>query len=239
MTRVTVTWEGDSYQRAVRAAAADGLAAAAFTLQGLAKEFLSEPGTPTSKTGRQALKRSQAALKAQRAAVSAYRAGGLVRFQRISRFRADAESGSRGAGARFIREISRQRLARNRLFLATRTTKAKKRRGLALLYEGLGGLVDPPGGRPRRRTGALRRSIRVKNDRENLRSVVGSGLVYARIHEVGGFILNGFGKGRKIYIPARPYLRAALNENITGLTSEFRRVMRGSLLARAQKRGIQ
>jgi len=39
-----------------------------------------------------------------------------------------------------------------------------------------------------------------------IKGVVGSNLVYARIHELGGYA----GRGRKVKIPMRPYLRPAL-----------------------------
>jgi phage gpG-like protein len=59
------------------------------------------------------------------------------------------------------------------------------------------GLVDPPGGSPRLRTGALRRAIGVgvytKGSRERTVGVHGS-LKYAAIHEFGGTINNPGGQ---------------------------------------------
>jgi phage gpG-like protein len=213
MTRVTVTWEGDSYQRAVRAAAADGLAAAATTLQKLVKFALNESGTPTSPSGRKDLAKGRAILR---------------REKRIAEARAKAGASILARGIGF-----------NLPGRPLRANKRNARLARTAAYFQKRGLVDPPGGIPRRRSGDLRRSINVKNDRNALRSLVGSGKVYARIHERGGFILNGFGIGRRIYIPPRPYLKRTLDENIPEIVKVFNEVYDRSLLARARKRGIQ
>ena len=38
-------------------------------------------------------------------------------------------------------------------------------------------------------------------------------VVYARIHELGGIIKNAWGRGIIVHMPARPYLRPAMDEN--------------------------
>ena len=43
---------------------------------------------------------------------------------------------------------------------------------------------------------------------------IGTNVVYARIHELGGIIKGAFGRvGMIVHMPARPYLRPALDEN--------------------------
>lgn len=103
----------------------------------------------------------------------------------------------------------------------------------------LGGFVDPPGGSPRLRTGALRRSIDSEVEKDTGDGIVGSALEYARIHEYGGTInhpggtpyrfiagrivflrkIIGAGKNtsvtnpHKITIPARPYFRPSVERS--------------------------
>jgi len=64
-------------------------------------------------------------------------------------------------------------------------------------------------GRPWKKTGSLKRSIREEVTREvgGVRAVVGTGLIYSRIHEYGGRA----GRGHAAVIPARPYLEPALD----------------------------
>jgi HK97 gp10 family phage protein len=71
---------------------------------------------------------------------------------------------------------------------------------------------------------------------------VGTDVIYARIHELGGeitpvnaqylhFVINGediFTKG-PITIPARPYLRPALDENTTAVVEAFAAALRAIL----------
>ena len=61
------------------------------------------------------------------------------------------------------------------------------------------------------RSGHLRRSINtdVKEWGKDIVGVIGSDVVYAAIHEFGGMA----GRGRRVKIPARPYLSPALREN--------------------------
>ena len=51
-----------------------------------------------------------------------------------------------------------------------------------------------------------------------IKGVVGSNLVYARIHELGGLA----GRGRKVKIPMRPYLRPALAKGRTFIEKIFK-----------------
>ena len=63
------------------------------------------------------------------------------------------------------------------------------------------------------RTGTLRRSIGNKIFRrgDSIVGFVGSNVVYAAIHEFGGMA----GRGRKVKIPERSYLRSTLREKET------------------------
>ena len=66
------------------------------------------------------------------------------------------------------------------------------------------------------RTGALVNSIivdEVKKSETRAEVGIGTNLVYARIHELGGIIKNAFGRGITVHMPARPYLRPAMDEN--------------------------
>lgn len=84
----------------------------------------------------------------------------------------------------------------------------------------------PPGGSPAVITGELRRSITHEVDRARPVGRVGSNLVYARIQELGGpitvktakflhFVIDGAHiMVKSVYIPARPYLRRALDTNL-------------------------
>ncbi len=63
-------------------------------------------------------------------------------------------------------------------------------------------------------TGNLLRSI--KSVVEDDEAIVGSTVEYAAIHEFGG----NAGRGRRVHIPARPYLRPAAEENL-GVAKEL------------------
>jgi len=66
------------------------------------------------------------------------------------------------------------------------------------------------------RTGALVNSImtsRGKKSKTYADAEVGTNIVYARIHELGGIIKNAWGRGVIVHMPARPYLRPAMDEN--------------------------
>lgn len=89
---------------------------------------------------------------------------------------------------------------------------------LARSIERLGGLVDPPGGMPRLRTGNLRRGIsHAQKAKHNWSVGVLEGVPYARIHEFGGMA----GKGRGTYIPARPYLRPSMKQASDAMNRAF------------------
>lgn len=99
-----------------------------------------------------------------------------------------------------------------------------------------GGLVDPPGGMPRLRTGSLARSIlsvREANSHE-LGTRVGSGLKYADVHEFGATIKPKTAKllswlgidGKRIFaksvtIPARPFMRPGFMKSKTAAFEAF------------------
>jgi len=67
------------------------------------------------------------------------------------------------------------------------------------------------------RTGALVNSITVdegKQTKTRAEVGIGTNIIYARIHELGGMIKKAFGiAGITVHMPARPYLRPALDEN--------------------------
>jgi phage gpG-like protein len=87
-------------------------------------------------------------------------------------------------------------------------------------------------GKPGVKTGTLRRSIEsfVYKRADDFIGVLYSNMIYARIHELGGEItpvrkkfLKYNLKGKTIFskksvIPARPYIRPALEENIDSLS---------------------
>lgn len=72
-----------------------------------------------------------------------------------------------------------------------------------------GGLVDPPGGMPRRRTGTLLRSLTQRDDGDGV--IAGAASEYAAVHEFGG--------GNNI--PARPYIRPSLNQASEAMVDAF------------------
>lgn len=79
--------------------------------------------------------------------------------------------------------------------------------------------VNAGSGRPGliMRTGALVNSIivdEIKKGKTKSEVGIGTNMVYARIHELGGIIKGAFGlEGMIVHMPARPYLRPALDEN--------------------------
>lgn len=86
-----------------------------------------------------------------------------------------------------------------------------------------GTLVDPPGGMPRRRTGDLLRSVQSERDGDGV--ITGAGQAYAAIHEFGGMA----GPGRKIPIPARPYIRPSVNQAASDMLKAFEVEMAAAL----------
>lgn len=135
----------------------------------------------------------------------------------------------------------------------TRSRASRRAVDLAASVESLGGLVDPAGGRPRKRTGTLQRGIDFEMDQDD--ALVGSAVEYARIHEFGGTIqhpggtpyrfiagrilflrkITGAGKNTNvtkphlIRIPARPYFRPAVLASAPKMTENFVAAARQSL----------
>lgn len=62
------------------------------------------------------------------------------------------------------------------------------------------------------RTGLLRRSIttKVKESGDIVEGIIGNNVTYAAIHEFGGMA----GRGLKTKIPARPFLKPAIEDNV-------------------------
>jgi len=93
--------------------------------------------------------------------------------------------------------------------------------------------VNAGSGRPglEIQTGTLVNSINVSEGKKTKTSAeahIGTNVVYARIHELGGIIKGAFGiPGSIVHMPARPYLRPALDENendvITAVKTEIKR----------------
>lgn len=94
------------------------------------------------------------------------------------------------------------------------------------------------------RTGNLRRSIHMETterSREHVQVEVGTDLEYAAIHEFGGVITPKKAKAlhffigakaiftRAVHMPARPYLRPALDENKAKIITEVREALRAVL----------
>ena len=79
--------------------------------------------------------------------------------------------------------------------------------------------INASKGRPGLRmiTGNLVNSINVSDGRKSKTSAdcdIGTNVIYARIHELGGIIMGAFGiPGLAVHMPARPYLRPAMDEN--------------------------
>ena len=93
--------------------------------------------------------------------------------------------------------------------------------------------VNAGSGRPglNIQTGTLVNSINVsagKKTKTSAEALIGTNVVYARIHELGGIIKGAFGiPGMIVHMPARPYLRPAMDENendiITAVKTEIKR----------------
>lgn len=73
-------------------------------------------------------------------------------------------------------------------------------------------------------TGTLRRSIKTNVIKEGTRTraIIGSNVIYARIHEFGGQA----GRGRSVRIPARPYIGPAITDNETEIKNIIQRAIR-------------
>lgn len=64
-------------------------------------------------------------------------------------------------------------------------------------------------------TGNLLNSIQKQHENATNESAyvqIGTPVVYAAIHEFGGVIPNAFGRNVIVHVPARPYLRPALDD---------------------------
>ena len=120
----------------------------------------------------------------------------------------------------------------------TRLSKASGRvkdaaRKVAALNR-LGGLVDPAGGMPRRRTGRLASSMTFDAPKSKVRRIGPDASVpYAAIHEFGGvitpkvakflkFVVGGkFVQAKRVVIPPRPYMRPSLDQSRGRILEEF------------------
>lgn len=110
----------------------------------------------------------------------------------------------------------------------TLAKRAKKDPALAAFLKAEG-LVDPPGGSPRKRTGALARSVMTERNAPNKRKVGPAfGLKYAAIHEFGGKIRTRFAT---ITMPMRPYMRPALHRSSAAIASAYSDSIRSALAA--------
>ncbi len=77
-------------------------------------------------------------------------------------------------------------------------------------------------------TGALGRSIGVKNRPADLASDIGPAVIYGRIHELGG-VIGQVRTAMQVTIPKRPYLQPALDTAKPKIEREFRALV-GDLL---------
>lgn len=107
-------------------------------------------------------------------------------------------------------------------------------------------LSGPRPGRLDRRSGRLRNSISTSAamSGDTVRGAIGSNVVYARIHELGGeirpktakalrFSIPGAGwrTVKKVSIPARPFLRPALEDNIDTFRQIFADALRKAFVS--------
>ena len=72
-------------------------------------------------------------------------------------------------------------------------------------------------------------SIGIEKNPAKLEARIGPGKIYGRIHEFGGVIENGFGRGIKITIPKRAYLQPALDAAKPAIERDFQALV-GDLL---------
>lgn len=158
-----------------------------------------------------------------------------LEFDRLRRELQAASERGLDAGAAIVQAEAKSILNRPGAF-KTRAKREAKNPLLAFLSRAEG-LVDPPGGSPRKRTGNLARSVMVERDRPQRRKVGPAfGLKYAAIHEFGGTIRTRFAK---IVMPARPYMRPALHRTERAIaaayTASIQRAMSGFKATRAPK----
>lgn len=199
-----MTWNGPEIEGLTVAASRAGVTAAAVELQKQIMLNLGRPGAPTSETG---LKHLTGAFRNLGFALAAKTIGGknfsvirgaLFPFKGPRRIlRGKDVVRAEGDAKRLMKEPS----AEDNIF------------------------VDPAGGMPRKRSGQLRLSIQVAEEKDSV--LVGSNSVYGAIHEFGGMA----GRGRKVHIPARPYIKPSLNQAGPAMFEAFmanaKRVMGG------------
>ena len=71
------------------------------------------------------------------------------------------------------------------------------------------------------KTGTLRRSVNFQIDSDGMTLRVGPNVVYAAIHEFGGWA----GRGRKTYIPARPYVKPTWEAEGSKVLNEIKKAI--------------
>lgn len=148
----------------------------------------------------------------------------------------------RGASAatlrRGLREIKKaERQGFTRIGRAGRISGARRTAIRAAQNElSTGGLVDPPGGHPRLRTGVLARSTGYERSegRRTLGYAVGPASVYGPVHEFGAVIkpksapwlvfqllTGGWVKVKQVTVPARPVWRPSFRESREAMFEAF------------------
>lgn len=199
-----MTWNGPALEGLTVAAARAGTAAAAETLQKRIKLNLSRPGAPNSPSSLSTLTRAFHNL------------GFALTSQVI-----------KGKAFSVIRGTLSPLRGRRAPYTDRKTKRAEDHAQSLLDSEHNRGnvFVDPPGGMPRKRSGDLRRSIIIEEEPDSM--LVGAASVYGAIHEFGGMA----GRGGKVKIPARPYIRPSLNQSSIEMFDAFianaKRVMGG------------
>lgn len=78
-------------------------------------------------------------------------------------------------------------------------------------------------------SGTLGGSITIIPNPAKLEASIGPSVIYGRIHELGGVIEDGFGKGIRIVMPKRAYLQPALDDAEPTIKNDFEQ-MAGDLL---------
>lgn len=147
----------------------------------------------------------------------------------------------RGAGAATLRQgLKEIRRAERQGFTSLRSGRisAKRRTAIKAAQNELstGGLVDPPGGHPRLRTGVLARSAGYERSRGRRTAgyALGPGSKYGPVHEFGAVIrpksspwllfqlLDGsWRRAKQVTIPARPVWRPAFRESRPAMLDAF------------------
>jgi phage gpG-like protein len=105
--------------------------------------------------------------------------------------------------------------------IGANTIKKNAQTGLALRSHAKGTPTpSPPGDAPALVSGALRRSITVKDSSYSgmYAAEIGPTIIYGRIQELGGIA----GRGHHAHLPARPYLRPALEFSLPAIAEAYR-----------------